>query len=96
MKSLLAYLVVFCLLTTSCKKEEILTSGEKSAQQIQRTLKANPGIKTASFYVNNVSVEFNQPFSIDGQFITTLSNSYNLSTLVRYEFGTRGMTLYFQ
>lgn len=95
MKQVLALLLSSCLLTTACKQNEVLTDGERSAQQVQTILNANQGIKTASFYIENTLVESNQSFSINGQYIITSGNSYNLGRLLRYQYGSQGITFYF-
>lgn len=95
MKLLSTLLVCSCLLLSSCNQEEVLTDGERSAQQVQSILSANQGIRTASFYVDNSRIEFNVSFSISGQYIITANNSYNLSQLIRYQYGSQGITFYF-
>lgn len=95
MKATLIIFLAICMLMTSCKKEDVLTDGERSAQQVQTILSANQGIRTASFYVGNTLIESNQSFSINGQYVVTQNNSYNLSRLIRYQYGSQGITFYF-
>lgn len=95
MKALGVLLVSVLLLTSSCSSENVSTEGEKVAQQIQSVLGANTGIRTATFYMDNLAVQRNVVFSIRGQFVTAENKSYNLSRLVRYEFGSQGIIFYF-
>lgn len=78
------------MFTSSCKKEDVLTEGEKTAQQIQDFLSRNTGIKTATFYTSNVIAEQNQSFTIEGQYIRTNNSIYNLSRLIRYQYFNQG------
>lgn len=100
MKAIVIIFLINWLLLSACKKENILTDGEKSAQQVQTILDANQDIKTASFYVGDILIELNQSFSINGQYVVTSSNSYNLSRLIRYQLiryqdGNQRITFYF-
>lgn len=95
MKVLTILLLGITLLTSSCKKEEVSTEGEKVAQQVQSALTTYTGIKTATFYISNVLVEQNQTFVLNGQYITTDSSTYNLSRLVRYQIFAQSIIFYF-
>lgn len=96
MKTLIVLLLSVSLLATSCSSDDVLTGGEKVAQQIRTVLDANTGIRTASFYVGTSLVQSNVVFSISGQFVTAGQNrSYNLDRLIRYEYGSQGISFYF-
>ena len=90
MKSLVILVLCITLLTSSCKKEDVLTEGERTAQQVQDFLSRNTSIKTATFYISNVISEQNQSFTIDGQYIRTSNSIYNLSRLIRYQYFNQG------
>lgn len=90
MKPLFFLMLIIVLFTSSCKQDNVLTEGEKTAQQIQEFLNRNTGIKTASFYVSNVVAQQNQSFTIDGQYVHTGNSTYNLNRLIRYEYFNQG------
>ena len=88
MKLAIAFLLSLSVLISACRKEEVLTEGEKTAQTIQSIVRDN-NITTANLYSGNARVQYEASFSIEGEFLIFRTNSpnqyYNLAKVNRFD-----------
>ena len=86
-------IALLCLgfIVCSCKKEEVLTEAEKTAQKVQDIVTSR-NIQVATAYTGNAQVVADKPFSIDGGYLVFAGNVnpniyLNFSKLNRFESG---------
>lgn len=93
MRSLLALLLSLTLLT-ACKKEEVLTSGEKVAQDIQARVGSSTRVQVIAH--TSSGTETDSSLQINGQFIRVGNSNYNLSQLISYRYDGQNLILNLQ
>ena len=88
MKLAIVILLSLSLLISACRKEEVLTEGEKTAQTVQNVVRDN-NITTANLYSGTARLQYEASFSIEGGFLVFRTYSpnqyYNLAKLNRLD-----------
>lgn len=88
-------IILSLVLLVGCKKDEILTSGEKVAQEIQAKVGSSTKVQVIAH--TPAGTETDNTFHINGQFIQVGNSNYNLDQLISYRYDSQYfiLNLYF-